>query len=385
MSWLNWPSTTSTRSGNPNFTQQAREERRAKLEADRLFKAQKKADRQAFFKAGISEPPSPISLSKSTTPVKENKDYDLQSLPDIFFIDINVFQEVRMVNFDSKNDDNGADAMKNLGQIRISWDPEDPSYFFSKLETELQIFSINKQFTKRQALIRNLPDEVAKEFKHLVTLEEDAAGDLPYKTLKQALIKAYGPRPGAAFKRALGRVMVSKPSVLLKLLVADICKQNLSQNCCCSTTVWGLFQEKIPLYLKNGLADEVLSAATLQHIQDRADNLWSANQNDEQIAAVTTAAATTTPSSESSAEVAAVARGRGNGRFFRGNRGGRGNGRGGKNQRPDYDPKNNPRGKRHESNPPWNSCKAHWLHAEKAWACQSPLTCPMKDKVTPKA
>ena len=154
MSWLNWSSTTSTRSGNPNFTQQARGERRVKLEADRLFKAQKKADRQAFFKAGISEPPSPISLSKSTTPVKENKDYDLQSLPDIFFIDIDVFQEVRMVNFDSKNDDNGADAMKNLGQIRISWDPEDPSYFFSKLETELQIFSINKQFTKRQALIR---------------------------------------------------------------------------------------------------------------------------------------------------------------------------------------------------------------------------------------
>ena len=383
MSWLNW-STSSTRSGNPNFTQQAREERRAKLEAERLIKAQKKADRQAFFKAGISAPPSPVSLSKSATPeLQDSDDEETKSLPDIFLIASDIFQEFKMVNFDSKNEDNGADAMKNLGQIKISWDSEDPSYFFSKLETELQIFGIGKQFTKRQALIRNLPDEVAKEFKHLVTLEEDAAGDLPYKTLKQALIKAYGPRPGAAFKRALGRVMISKPSVLLKLLVADICKQNLSQNCCCSTTVWGLFQEKIPLYLKNGLADEVLSATTLQHIQDRADNLWSANQSEEQIAEVTAVTAKTSATA-TSPEVAAVGRGRGYTRPFRGYRGGRGN-RGGKSQKPDYDPKNDPRGKRHESNPPWNSCKAHWLHAEKAWACQSPLTCPMKDKITPKA
>ena len=78
-------------------------------------------------------------------------------------------------------------------------------------------------------------------------------------------------------------------------------------------------------------------------------------------------------------EVAAI-RGRGNFRGFRGRngrgtRGGRG--RGNQNQ-PD------PRGKRHESNPAWNSCAAHWVYADKAWKCQSPTTCPMKDKVTPK-
>ena len=385
MSWINWSTTRpSTRSGNPNFTSEAREERRAKLEAERLIKAQKRADRQKFFQAGISQPPSPISLSKSTTPIEREFEDDRASLPDIFLISDDLFEENRMVNFDSKNEDNGADAMKNLGQIRINWDGEDPAYFFSKLETELQIFSILKQFTKRQALIRNLPDEVAKEFKHLVTLEEDAAGDMSYKTLKTAIIKAYGPRPGDAFKRALNRVMVGKPSVLLKLLVSDICDTNSLTNCCCAKTVWGLFQEKIPLYLKNSLADEILTADSLQRIADRADNSWNANQGDAQVAEVVASTPKTT--SETASEVAAVGRGRGNFRGFRGGRG-RGNGRGGQSNpaKANYDPKNDPRGKRHESNPPWNSCKAHWLHADKAWTCQSPLTCPLKDKVTPKA
>ena len=39
MSWLNWASTSSTRSNNPNFTSEAREERRAKIEAERIIKA----------------------------------------------------------------------------------------------------------------------------------------------------------------------------------------------------------------------------------------------------------------------------------------------------------------------------------------------------------
>ena len=292
-----------------------------------------------------------------------------------------------MANFDETNEDNGADAIKNLGQIKVNWDAEKPEYFFQKLETELQIFSINKQFTKRQALIRALPDEVAVEFMHLVTLQETEAGNLAYKNLKTALIKAYGPRPGDAFQRALDRVMVGKPSTLLKLLITDICKQNLT-NCCCQTTVWGLFQNKIPLYLKTGLANETFNNANMHDIMDRADNLWAANQVDKQVSALAAQAPTTktvsTPATaDTSTEIAAVNKGRANFRNSRnrgrGNRGGRG--RGSQNQaqnQPD------PRGKRHESNPPWNSCSAHWVYYDKAFKCQSPMTCPMKDKITPK-
>ena len=249
MSWLNWASTSSTRSNNPNFTEAARQERRAKLKADRVLRNQRKADRQKFFQAGISAPPSPISLSKSGTPQNEPID-EVQSLPDIFFISEDVFDDYfKMVNFNMRDEENEADAMKNMGQIKIKWKPSDPEFFFTQFETELEIFGIKKQFTKRQALIRSLPEDVAEELKHLIVLQQDAAGNTPYKNLKTALIKAYGPKPQEAFQRALNRVMVGKPLALLKLLVSDICKKSLS-DCCCATTVWGLFQSKIPMYLK---------------------------------------------------------------------------------------------------------------------------------------
>ena len=109
MSWINWSSKPSTRSGNPNFTSEAREERRAKLEAERLIKAQKRAERQKFFQAGVSQPPSPTSLSKLATPEERDFEDDRASLPDIFLISDDLFEENKMVNFDSKNEDNGAE------------------------------------------------------------------------------------------------------------------------------------------------------------------------------------------------------------------------------------------------------------------------------------
>ena len=80
-----------------------------------------------------------------------------------------------MANFDELNEDNGADAIKSLGQIKVNWDAENPQYFFQKLETELQIFSINKQFTKRQAptLVKNLTRK--EEFQYWGCLKCDFA------------------------------------------------------------------------------------------------------------------------------------------------------------------------------------------------------------------
>ena len=358
-----------------------REEKRKKLEADRLARNIKREAHKKQLEAA----------TRAREEASEILDQFLQIDPDIFAgdvideaIDENILNDsTEMANFDEKDEENGAEAIKSLGQIKVNWDAENPSYFFQKLETELQIFSINKQYTKRQALIRSLPDEVAKEFMHLVVLQETQAGNLSYKTLKTSIIKAYGPRPGDSFQRALNRVMVGKPSVLLKLLISDICDNNLA-GCCCHRTVWGLFQEKIPMYLKTGLANDDFNSTNMHGIMDRADNLWSANQTtDKQIATVTTNSSVSPPVNAESAEVATVAaRGRGRGRGFRGrNRGNRGGQRGGgtTNQGPD------PRGKRHDSNPPWNSCGAHWVYADAAWKCQSPTTYPMKNKVTPKA
>ena len=376
MSWLS-----GLKSKSVPSQAEIREEKRQKLEAERLQRAQNRNRYQKQL--------------QEAQKAREEADQVLQQFLDIAIdlfddddtpidasVNVDINDIVTMVNFDEENADNGADAMKNLGQIKVKWNAENPEFFFAQLETELQIFSILKQFTKRQALIRSLPEEVALEFMHLICLQETKAGDKPYKDLKTALLKAYGPRPGDAFQRALSRVMVGKPSALLKLLISDICESNL-EKCCCHKTVWGLFQLQIPLYLKTGLANEVLSTESLSGIMERADNLWSANQ-DKQIStvSVTAKAVAKVNVTETDSEIAAVGRGRGNsnarGRGFRGRgRGYQGQGRGAQNG-PD------PRGKRHESNPPWNSCSAHWVYADKAFKCQSPTTCPMKDKITPK-
>ena len=360
-----------------------REAKREKLEAERLERLHRQQLRQARQK----------QLEAAEKAREEAEIAYNEAIQGLLEIDPDLFNEEsdRMANFDELNTENGPKAIESLGQIKVNWDGEDPQYFFQKLETELQIFSIGKQFTKRQALIRCLPDEVAKEFKHLVNLQETEAGDKPYKDLKDALITSYGPRPGAAFYKAMSRVMTGKPSTLLKLLISDICPTNLKGCNHCNSTIWGLFMLQVPMYLKTSLANEVFTEASMQGIMNRADNTWSANQ-DQNVSAVAAVSAAPTVSSPvtatvvttNAAEVAAVG-GRGGQRGFRGNRynrgfrGGRGRGgRGGGQQGPD------PRGKRHESNPPWNSCTAHWLYAENAWKCQSPLTCPLKDKTTPK-
>ena len=371
MSWLNWANNTSKNENHPEFSVNAAEARRLKLESERKSRREARDKRQLELQS-----------------IRQQQELYNQGLSDLFSIAVDIFESdlsdnqtpVSMPNFDELNADNGADAIKNLGQIKISWDAEEPAYFFQKLETELQIFEVNKQFTKRQALLRCLPDDVAKEFKHLVTLQENAAGTQAYKTLKTAILKAYGPRPEHAFQRAMARVMVGKPSSLLKLLIADICPTQMAGCTHCATTIWGLFQLQIPMYLKNALANDVFSEATMHDIMDRADNSWAANQPDTQISSVEKPAAP-----EKTSEIAAVSnRGRGGrGRGQRGNRGGRGGGRGGNNNSNQND-KPDPRGQRHSSNPPWNSCKAHWQFAGDAWACQSPTTCPLKDQVTPK-
>ena len=297
MSWLGYKAT------NPKSESEIREEKRKKLEQERLFRSKQRDAHRKQLQAAIDS--------------RREADEVLQNLLDI---DPTIFEGenseelspeeiselLTMTNFDEQNANNGADAMKNLGQIKVSWDSEDPQYFFQKLETELQIFEINKQFIKRQALIRLLPDTVGKEFKHLINLQETEAGALPYKVLKTAIIKAYGPRPGDAYQRAVNRVMTGKPSVLLKLIISDICKTNMA-NCCCPATIWGIFEQKIPLYLKSGLANERFNADNMQEIMDKADNYWAANQVENQVSSVTTpvVAATTavpTPSQQTIAK-----------------------------------------------------------------------------------
>ena len=144
--WTNWLPTSSTRSGNPNFTSEAREERRAQLEANRLLKAQKQATRQQFYKAGVSAPPSP-SLSHSATPIRSEADEDTFSLPDIFLIAEDIFGELlgEMEDFDVENGQDGEKAIEKLGGVQCPFSKSDIEFWFSQLETQLTLVEVKSQ------------------------------------------------------------------------------------------------------------------------------------------------------------------------------------------------------------------------------------------------
>ena len=141
MSWLS-----GYKSKSVQNQAEIREERRQKLEAERLQRAQNRnriqkqlqdaqkarEEADAVLQQFLEIAPD---LFDDETPVNDSSEVDIDDI-------------VTMVNFDEENAENGADAMKNLGQIKVKWNAENPDFFFAQLETELQIFSILKQFTK---------------------------------------------------------------------------------------------------------------------------------------------------------------------------------------------------------------------------------------------
>ena len=135
MSWFGYSTTSSTRSGNPRFSQESREQKRVELEAERLRKAKQKAQRKAYFAAGVSAPPSPTSSRANTPPPSEESEVrpppievileeDRLSLPDIdFSVDFNIFNEEIIMDFDREDETDGAKALDNLRSIQQRYFP----------------------------------------------------------------------------------------------------------------------------------------------------------------------------------------------------------------------------------------------------------------------
>ena len=306
MSWLNWTATSSTRSGNPNFTAEAREERRAKLEAERIQKAQKRANRQAFFKAGVSAPPSPVSLSKSVTPDLQSLADETESLPDIFLIAEDIFEEIEnnMAEFDVENGQDGASALQDLKSVQCPFDKEDIEYWFTEFELQLTMIDIKAQFTKRLAIQRFLPVEVRHEVKALLKLSKADAGNDIYKRIKTELIEIYGPKPEDAYIRAKNRVMTGTPSQLGKTLMDDICDCVPKLACkCCARQVWGMYRESLPVVVRNHIAEQPFNKDTWKSVFKTSDKVYESNQSAEPRAV---SVVHPPVSSSSSPEVAAI-------------------------------------------------------------------------------
>ena len=294
------------------------------------------------------------------------------------------------------------DAWKK--EIKIKFDMHDVQYSFNAVESQMRKFGINKQWSKKDALVTILPEAVIEECKPILRLSEADAGPHIYKDLKAEILQLYGPREEDAFKKALALRLTNTPSALGKKLIHIWCPSAQPfVNCHCAKVVYGFWAAQLSAPILSGLAKTKFAHDTYQEVFQLADELWRRNGGSEQPARAVVAAATAseeTPAPQTSA----VRGGRGSFRGNRGNRGGRGSNRGGNNNRGAYNnnsnntqrnqdnnsTNSNPNPKPHQKGPraspdvPDDACSRHWKDGKAATYCSDPLNCSWKNYIAPR-
>ena len=285
-----------------------------------------------------------------------------------------------MTNYDMENGEDEAGAIANARDVKLPFNKNDIKLWFSLIESKMQFAGLKAQWSKRQVLVQLIPPEFHSDFKKFLIQQKDEAGRTPYKSLKDAIIKKFGPRKADGFDKAISRVMTGSPSELGHHIVNDICPEtNPLTGCHCADVVLGIWRRSLPSVCRNAIADMDFSAGTYTAVFDKADAVWTAN-------AASTPVVAAIGKPNGTAEVAAVqnkkpprggrggANQRGSGRG--GNRGNRGGGSGGGRGRG--------RGPRHADNPPGQACDVHWTHGKSAWFCADRHNCPWRDYESPR-
>ena len=308
--------------------------------------------------------------------------------------------------YDMSSAEDAADAYRNIGSIKMTFNTADPKYWFNNFERKLKTIAIQAQRTKKDALHGQLPQVVGDEVKNLLSLDETEEGPTPYKDLKNELLRLFSPKTEDAYDRAAARVMSGKPSTLARQIINDLCDCRPTLSCgCCRKVTYGMWRKNLPSHVKAHISNHQWDKDNYLRVLEVADNVWQSHKGPvHQVAAVTqsssssssSTAAAPAPAAASGGDtpqVAAVSsRSRGGGGRGRGGQGSnqrgsqRGNGgqsrgrnrggsqgqgqRGGSSnaaQPLQYHPRH--RGPRHQSLPPMESCRTHWLFGGEAKWC----------------
>ena len=317
-----------------------------------------------------------------------------------------------MTNYE---DENGTDVGEALSKAinalnNFKFQTDDLDFYFNQVEIKMQSSGVKKNFTKFQVLASIIPPEVQNQVKPLLRKKEADLNAEGYKKLKDEIIRIFGPKQDAAFKRAMSRVLTDKPSTLARELVDDMCEKELD-GCCCHKWIVGQWKKHLPLSVRQSIANMKLTKDTFNDVLQHADEVFEeSTPSGASVAATTWSAEDPTPvdlnmaygSLPTPEEVAALrAGGRGGpGRGYRGGqrggRGGRGgggsqqaskpNGQGGQGgQSSSKDARQRwPNAKRSADQPPIQSCRKHWVFGKNAHWCEEPGSCPWRNFFTPK-
>ena len=334
-----------------------------------------------------------------------------------------------MTDFDQENGTDTAGAFKAaIDTVKsMTWEENEPGWFFNQFEIKLQTCGVKKQWTKLQTLSTILPKFVIDEIKQLLAKKESEWTDNDaYHRVKSEILEIFGPADDVQFERAMSRILSGTPSQLARALVNDLCDKQLD-GCCCKKFIVGLWKRSLPSGVKQKISDQPFTKDNFRNICKLADDAYRSNRPVQagSVAAVTMGATNqdipTTPGShdegfhqywpnQTEGAVAAFGYNRGRGRGGRGNRGGRGQqqgqgqGRGGGNRGSGNSQRgrgNNSGGQnqgqrgrgqhhthrtpRHADLPPFESCFRHWTYGKSAHFCVEPGTCPWSQYFVPKS
>ena len=366
-----------------------REARRKKLEQERLFRHQQRADRKKQLQAAIKS--------------REEADQALKDLyniaPDIFDgtdsesvlienVDELLDLSDNMAEFDTINGTDSATAMENLKSVQCPFELSDIEYWFTEFELQLTLIDVQSQWLKRLALQRFLPPEIRQEVKTLFKLSKADAGNDIYKKCKTELIELFGAKQEDCYIRAKNRVMTGKPSQLGKALMDDLCKKSRKlDGCCCADIIWGMYREQLPITVRNHIAELSFNKDTYKQVFTTSDKVHASNQSTQPVRATTLAAVSHQPAQNSAAEVAAVTGARNKNQ--RNNKGGGGGAQKPNNTanpqtqtQPKTQPETKPnKGTRHATAKGADDklCRIHFKWGINGSYCAAPWKCPMKD------
>ena len=87
----------------------------------------------------------------------------------------------------------------------------------------MKSYGINQQWSKKNAILPLLPEDVVEELNPLLRLTEAEAGASIYGDVKAEILELHGPRDEDAFKKAIALRLTGKPSALGKKLTHILC------------------------------------------------------------------------------------------------------------------------------------------------------------------
>ena len=307
--------------------------------------------------------------------------------------------------FDKRSLPDDAEAWKK--ELKLKFDKNDVKYWFNSVESQLKKHGINNQWSKKDAILPLLPDDVIEECKPILRLTEDEQGPHIYYDLKTEILSQYGPRDEDAFKKAIALKMTAKPSAFGKQLIHIICPGSKPMDGChCAKMIYGFWEAQLSPAIKTKIAGQPFNKDTYTDLFKQADEAYLANGGGQPqppvIGAVKSTPQTSSSSTSDTPQVSATNRGgRGGGRGGRGNRGNRGGGRGGNSQNQNLQNQNqsssntnnqgqnknqkpHQRGQKASPDVPDNACSQHWKAGRNATYCSDPLVCSWVHIIAPR-